>query len=175
MMIVRGLLGLAGLAGIAWGAVLVWDIAAASARDGLQLAAWLVGGPVLHDGLLAPMIGAVGLLVARRVPARWRGPVATGGVLIGILAMVAVPLLCRPFGVPDNPGLHDRDYLLGLLVARDRLAGRRDRRGHGTVARDRAAGAGTRLRPVRPVAGNAGAAGSARAGRSRWRSAPARG
>jgi hypothetical protein len=44
-------------------------------------------------------------------------PVAVGAVLSGVLALLAAPLLWRPFGVPANPGLHDANYGLGLAVA----------------------------------------------------------
>jgi hypothetical protein len=31
--------------------------------------------------------------------------------------LLAIPLLWRPFGVARFPGLHDRDYGLGLAIA----------------------------------------------------------
>jgi hypothetical protein len=43
--------------------------------------------------------------------------VRVGGALTGVLVLLAVPLLWRPFAGPPNPGLNDRDYLVGLLVA----------------------------------------------------------
>ncbi|HVK21031.1 MAG TPA: hypothetical protein VM677_06700, partial [Actinokineospora sp.] len=79
--------------------------------------AWFVGGPVVHDAVVAPVVGGVGLLIASRISPRWRTPVLAGSVATGVLALLAVPLLWRPFGVPDNPGLHDRDYWLGLGVS----------------------------------------------------------
>lgn len=113
----RALFAIAGLAALAWGGWLAWDFATASARDGVQGLAWFVGGPLVHDGLVAPVVGVVGLAIARWVPRAWRAPVAIGLLLTAVLVMLAIPLLWRPFGVPSNPGLHDRDYRSGLGVA----------------------------------------------------------
>ncbi|HEV2778745.1 MAG TPA: hypothetical protein VGX25_05030 [Actinophytocola sp.] len=136
----RTLFAVAGLTALAWGAWLAWDFATASARDGLQALAWFVGGPVAHDAILAPAVGVAGLLIARGLPRAWRAPVAVGGVLSGVLALLAIPLLWRPVGVPANPGLHDADYVprllitlgvvwLGVLIAG--LTGSRTRAGEG--------------------------------------------
>lgn len=79
---------------------------------------WLIAGPILHDAVVAPAVGVAGLLLGRLVtdPAR-RAWAATGLATSAILALVAVPLLWRPQPAPINPGLHDRDYGLGLLLA----------------------------------------------------------
>ncbi|MBB5807502.1 hypothetical protein F4560_007270 [Saccharothrix ecbatanensis] len=107
----RWLIGALGVAMGAWGAFLLLPLL------DLDLALWFIGGPVVHDLLLAPLFGGLGLLIARRVPKRWRAPVQVGGLLTGVLLALAVPLLWRPFAGPSNPGLNDRDYLVGLLVA----------------------------------------------------------
>jgi hypothetical protein len=105
----------AGLAALAWGAWLAWDFA--GAHNAVQVAFWLVGGPVVHDALVAPVVGLAGLALARFVPVAWRVPVAVGAVLSGVLTLLAVPLLWHPFGVATNPGLHDANYVLGLSLA----------------------------------------------------------
>ncbi len=114
---IRATFAVAGLAALAWGAWLAWDFATASAKDGIQGLAFFVGGTVVHDALIAPAIGLVGLVIARRLPTHWRGPVAAGGALSGILTLLAIPLLWRPFDVPANPGLHDGNYAAGLLIS----------------------------------------------------------
>jgi hypothetical protein len=111
----RWVFALAGLAALAWGAWLAWDFA--GRHDALQAALWFVGGPVVHDGLVAPVVGVGGLVLARVLPVAWRVPVAVGAVLSGVLGLLAVPLLFRPFGVATNPGLHDANYVLGLTIA----------------------------------------------------------
>jgi hypothetical protein len=111
----RWVFALAGTAALAWGAWLAWEFA--GRQDAIQAAFWLVGGPVVHDFLVAPLVGVGGLALARVVPIAWRVPVAVGAVLSGVLALLAVPLLWRPFGVATNPGLHDANYVLGLSIA----------------------------------------------------------
>ncbi len=105
----------AGAAALAWGAWLAWEFA--GRPKAIQAALWFVGGPVVHDGLVAPAVGVAGLVLARVLPGAWRVPVAVGAVLSGVLALVAIPLLWRPFGVAANAGLHDNDYVLGLSIA----------------------------------------------------------
>lgn len=113
----RVVLALAGLALLAYGAVLAWDFGTSRTINAVEGLAWFVGGPVVHDGLVAPIVGVLGLLVTRWVARPWRTPVTVGLVLTGVLTLLAIPLLWRPFGVARNPGLHDGDYGTGLAVA----------------------------------------------------------
>lgn len=113
----RTLLALTGLALLAYGAVLAWEFGTSRTLNAVQGIAWFVGGPVVHDGLVAPVVGVVGLLLTRFVAPSWRAPVAVGVVLSAVLTLLAIPLLWRPFHVVTNPGLHDRDYGVGLVIA----------------------------------------------------------
>ncbi|GAB1515345.1 hypothetical protein [Actinophytocola sp. KF-1] len=113
----RWFLALTGLALLGYGAVLAWEFAASRTVNAVQGAAWLVGGPIVHDGLVAPAVGLAGLGLAKVLPRPWHTPVTVGVVLTGVLTLLAVPLLWRPFGGATNPGLHDRDYGTGLAVA----------------------------------------------------------
>jgi hypothetical protein len=114
---VRTLLALTGLALLAYGAVLAWEFGTSRTLNAVQGIAWFVGGPIVHDGLVAPLVGVVGLLLTRFVAPSWRAPVVVGVVLSAVLTLLAIPLLWRPFHVATNPGLHDRDYAVGLLIA----------------------------------------------------------
>ncbi|MFD0822449.1 hypothetical protein ACFQ0D_29955 [Micromonospora zhanjiangensis] len=80
------------------------------------MAGWLVAGPVLHDLLVAPLVGFVGLALSRLPVRRWRGWLALALAATGTSLPLAVPLLWRPVPAPVNPGLHDRDYRLALLI-----------------------------------------------------------
>lgn len=113
----RLLLGLIGLSLIGYGAVLAWDFGSSRTVNAVEGLAWFVGGPVVHDGFVAPAVGVVGLVLTRIVPRPWRTPVVVGLVLTAVLTLLAIPLLWRPFGVATNPGLHDRDYGAGLGIA----------------------------------------------------------
>lgn len=111
----RWMFAVAGAAALAWGAWLAWEFA--GRPKAIQAALWFVGGPVVHDGLVAPLVGVGGLVLARVVPVAWRVPVAVGAVSSGVLALLSIPLLWRPFGVATNPGLHDANYVLALSIA----------------------------------------------------------
>nr|WP_042190417.1 hypothetical protein [Kibdelosporangium sp. MJ126-NF4]CEL19327.1 hypothetical protein [Kibdelosporangium sp. MJ126-NF4]CTQ94874.1 hypothetical protein [Kibdelosporangium sp. MJ126-NF4] len=99
----RFLLGAVGLAMMAWGAVLAFEV-----PQIVEFGAWFLAGPILHDFVLAPVVGLAGLAL--------RGPVKTGTVVSGILVLLAIPLLWQA-QVPTNPGLHDRNYWLGLAIS----------------------------------------------------------
>ncbi len=77
---------------------------------------WLVGGVVLHDGVLALATIAVVGLGTLVVPPHVRPPLAAAGLVIGTVTLTAVPVLGRFGARPDNPTLLDRDYLVGWLV-----------------------------------------------------------
>lgn len=115
--IARAAFAIVGLALLAYGGWLAWEFASSRTINAVQGAAWFVGGPLVHDGLVAPLVGVTGLLIVRFVPAAWRAPLAVGIVLSAVLTLLAIPLLWRPFGIVTNPGLHDRDYAAGFLIA----------------------------------------------------------
>lgn len=114
---IRVLLAMSGLALLAYGAVLTWEFATSRTVNAVQGIAWFVGGPLVHDGIVAPAVGLIGLALTRVTPQPWRTPVAVGVVLSGVLTLLAIPLLWRPFGMSTNPGLHDRNYAAGLAIA----------------------------------------------------------
>jgi len=110
----RWVIGAVGLVLLGWGAVELLPVVLDSP---LSLGGWLVGGPVVHDALIAPVVGVGGVVIARVLPKPWRAPVGAGLVVSAILVVLSIPYLWRSFSGPLTPGLHDRPYLLGLLVA----------------------------------------------------------
>lgn len=77
---------------------------------------WLVGGVLVHDGLVGPALVVSGLLLTRVVPVRRRGPMVVGAVVLGTVTATAIPVLGRFGAREDNPTLLDRDYLAGWVL-----------------------------------------------------------
>jgi hypothetical protein len=81
-----------------------------------NLAKFVVGGALLHDLLVAPLVILVGVLMARAVPARARGPVQAALVVSGVLALFSWPLV-RAYGLAaHNPTSLPHNYTLNLLI-----------------------------------------------------------
>lgn len=106
-MVVRYVLGALAVTMMGLGAVLV-------VRTGTvwEVVLWLAGAIVLHDGLIAPLVLGLGLLLAA-VPAR--GTVRAGVIVAGSLTLVALPLMLRP-GTAPNPTALPLDYVRNWLV-----------------------------------------------------------
>ncbi|HEY2062715.1 MAG TPA: hypothetical protein VGH57_30385 [Amycolatopsis sp.] len=116
MKAIRILLALGGLAALGFGVSLFLDYALPVRPDVVKTLVWLVGAPVFHDAVIAPVVGVGGLLLSRVVPIPWKAPVMAGTVLTAILGILAFPLLWRTYGTAPEPGLHDGNTWLGLLV-----------------------------------------------------------
>jgi hypothetical protein len=110
------LLFVSGFAALGWGVMQFADFAFPLRPDSFFTVGWLLGGPLLHDGVIAPAVGLLGLAVSRLVPRAWKTPVVVGSVLSGVLAILAFPLLWRTYGAPPPPGPH-KDAGTGLLVS----------------------------------------------------------
>ncbi|MEV7039213.1 hypothetical protein [Amycolatopsis sp. NPDC051061] len=112
----RALLALPGLAALAWGVVLFVEYAFPLRPDVFGTVGWIIGGPLLNDGVVAPLTAVLGIILARVLRPPWRVPVVTGTVITGVLLILAFPLLWRPYGTPPMPGLHDGNPALGLAL-----------------------------------------------------------
>jgi hypothetical protein len=60
-----------------------------------KLGAWLVGALILHDGIIAPIVIGVGMLLARVVPPRARAFLQGGLIVGGLISSVGVLLIWR--------------------------------------------------------------------------------
>lgn len=106
-------------AGVGWG-VIGWGVFGIFSNSldtrPANLATFVVGGALLHDLLVAPVVIVAGVLIARAVPARARGPVQAALVVSGIVALFAWPLV-RAYGLAaNNPTSLPRNYGLNLLI-----------------------------------------------------------
>ncbi len=100
-------LGALGVALVGLGTWLVVD-----QPDPLGVFVWLAGALVLHDGILAPLVLAVGLLLVGR---RRRGLLRGALLVAGSVVLVALPLLLRP-GAPPNPSALPLPYGRNLAI-----------------------------------------------------------
>ncbi|MFC9392587.1 hypothetical protein ACFTWS_05395 [Streptomyces sp. NPDC057027] len=107
MSVLRYGLGMLGVALVGLGAWLVVD-----QPDPLGVFVWLAGALVLHDGILAPLVLAVGLLLVGR---RRRGLLRGASLVAGSVVLVALPLLVRP-GAPPNPSALPLPYGRNLAI-----------------------------------------------------------
>ena len=106
-------------AAVGW-AVIGWGIAGIFRHSvdtrPANLATFVVGGALLHDLVVAPLVILAGVLIARAVPARARGPVQAALAVSGMVALFSWPLV-RAYGLAaNNPTSLPHNYALGLLV-----------------------------------------------------------
>ena len=110
-MVTRLSLGAVGVAAAAYGVLLLLDLG----WDNLvATAAWLVGGVLLHDAVLAP--ATILVCFAGRSLGRWRGAFAAGLLILGTITLAAVPVLSGGGIRADNPTLLDRPYWTGWFI-----------------------------------------------------------
>ncbi len=103
-----------GWAVIAWGLRGIFE-KSLDTRPG-NLAKFVVGGALLHDLLVAPLVIVAGVLLARAVPGRERAVVQGALAVSGIIALFSYPLV-RAYGLAaNNPTSLPRNYTAGLLV-----------------------------------------------------------
>lgn len=111
----------------AWRVILALPAAAALAYAATRLAdvpgdhwtsvlKWLVGGVLLHDGVIAPVVVGLGLLASRWLPAAWRAPAVVGLVCWGSLSLIAIPVLSGNGVDPTNSTLQDRPYVASWWI-----------------------------------------------------------
>jgi hypothetical protein len=102
--------------GVAAGLYGGWSLRGVERDEWPSVLAYLGGGVVLHDFVLAPVVVGIGVLAARLAPTAWRAPMVVGLVVWGGLTLMAVPVLGRFGALSDNPTLLDRPYLASWAV-----------------------------------------------------------
>ena len=81
-----------------------------------NLAKFVVGGALLHDLLVAPLVLLAAVGLARAVPTRARATVQAALVITGVLALFSYPLV-RAYGLAaNNPTSLPHDYALNLTI-----------------------------------------------------------
>lgn len=107
------------------GAVVGWSVIAVGLRGILShrldtrpanLARFVVGGALLHDLLVAPVVILIGLAVARSVRGVALAVVQTALVMTAVIALFSYPLV-RAYGLAaHNPSSLPHNYAANLLV-----------------------------------------------------------
>ena len=81
-----------------------------------NLARFVVGGALLHDLVVAPIVILLGVAVARAVPRRGRAVVQAALVISGIVALFSYPLV-RAYGLAvNNPTSLPHNYARNLAL-----------------------------------------------------------
>jgi hypothetical protein len=83
----------------------------------IRLALWLGVPVLLHDGVLVPLVLALGWLARRLLPQPAWGPAACGLVATGTLTALGGVVLVKPGADPTLPSLLDRNYWAGYALA----------------------------------------------------------
>jgi hypothetical protein len=90
--------------------------------DLVVLALWLIAAVAIHDGVLSPVVVAVGALLTR-VPARGRRYLQAAFVTGAMVTVIALPMIYRRDSQPPQKAILLRDYagnlaiLLGIIAA----------------------------------------------------------
>ncbi|MFD3679903.1 hypothetical protein [Streptomyces sp. NPDC058613] len=114
-MTLRRAAGACGLLLMAWGAWLL-----VRQPEPWRIALWLAGAVAVHDGLVAPLVFAVGSLAAA-AGLRLRGVPRAALIVAGSLTAIALPPLLRP-GAAANPTALPLDYLRNWLLTMAAIA-----------------------------------------------------
>jgi hypothetical protein len=113
MTVWRVILAVPAAAALAYAATRLADV---PAEDWTSVLKWLIGGVVLHDGVIAPIVVVLGLVASRWLPAPWRAPAVVGLVWWGSLSLIAIPVLSGNGVDPTNSTLQDRPYVASWWI-----------------------------------------------------------
>lgn len=113
MRAVRAVLVAGGFAMGLWGLWLMRDF---RFDQLLSAVVWLAGGVVAHDGILAPVVVAIGVVLARFTPRHVRKPMTVGLILWGTVTVAVANVLSGQGGKPDNDTILNRPYVATWLV-----------------------------------------------------------
>src|SRR5262249_61610292 len=90
---------------IGWGGWPLWP----HLTPAVSVAGWWLAGPVVHDLLLAPAVGLLGVIVTAAVPPRWRVPGAARPGVSGVAVLLSLARLLRAAAGPPDSGPGQRD------------------------------------------------------------------
>jgi hypothetical protein len=86
-------------------------------RSAFDVGVWVVGGNVVHDALVVPIVLGFGVFLAVVLQPPWRAPMCAGLATTALVVAIAYPAL-RGFGrKPKNPTVLPLDYTSAVLTA----------------------------------------------------------
>lgn len=97
-----------------YGAVRLVQKTATAEKVGLVK--WLAGSVILHDGIIAPIVVAIGWALAKYVPSRGRAYIQGGLAVAGIVALFTLPMIYRRGKSQPGTTLLTRNYGESLLI-----------------------------------------------------------
>ena len=93
-----------------------------------DLAVWMVAVVVIHDGVVSPLVVALGWIMAATIPPRGRRYVQSALITGALFTIIAIPLIHRKGTQPVSKALLVQNYaghlaiLLGLVAAANLIA-----------------------------------------------------
>ena len=92
------------------------------------LGIWLVAALVIHDGIVSPLVVAVGWLLREHVPDRGRRFVQAALIMAAAVTVIGVPMIYRQGSQPARKAILDQHFggnlslLLGMVAGATLLA-----------------------------------------------------
>jgi hypothetical protein len=106
-----------GAAGILLGLFGVYRLLTQIPNDSLEyLSYWLIGALILHDGIVSPVVAALGAGVGRYLPHRARRYLQGALVCGALITVIALPLIHRENSQPRAKAILLRDYAANLAI-----------------------------------------------------------
>lgn len=82
----------------------------------IALAVWMVAALLIHDGVLSPLVVGIGYLLRRFVPDRGRRYLQAALIMIGVVTVIAVPMIYLRGSQPAVKALLLQNYGANLTV-----------------------------------------------------------
>jgi hypothetical protein len=113
---VKGLRALLLLTGVGFGLWGVWLMRDFTSEQLVSMVAWLAGGVILHDAIIAPITVLLGVVAARVLPGQTRAVAAIAFLVWATLTVAFINVLSGQGGTPDNDTVLNRPYALSWVV-----------------------------------------------------------
>ena len=92
------------------------------------LVVWLIAALLIHDGILSPLVIAVGWYLREHVPRRGRRYLQAGLIMAAMVTVIAIPMIYRRNSQPVSKAILNQNFggnltlLLGIIAGATLLA-----------------------------------------------------